>query len=140
MNIQDTPDAFDALLQSRGLSTETAPLDALVASLAAFFDSHKPSGLADYAGDEDMLMAEWHPPFRAPGFEVLLVRQFISADGAIHQLQITRTYAAPPADLKVPGSSGWQMTGAGLVEATQALVAAVGDTAAQATKSGLQRA
>jgi len=87
---------------------------AAAASLAASTELPRPTGLVDYGGEEDMLLAEWS------GEDVVLSRQWIFSGGCIWQLQIRLHFSgqALPA-----GSTDWQLSAESFLTASAPLVA-----------------
>ena len=116
----------ERLVQS-GTELTRASVSTLLSCLAACYRETTPAELGNDGGEEDMPMVEWYPRFQKPGLEVLLVRQVITLQGSIHQLQIRRAYAEVPEALKRPGSSGWQLSGEALLGATVALATCLED-------------
>ena len=139
MDLQDTPNILEKMISDQGCAAIEAPLSVLLKTLADFAENTHPEGLADYGGEEDMLMAEWYTPFKASGLEVLLVRQFIVQGGAVLQLQVRRRYAHAPATLRVPGASDWQLESPSFLEATSALSQALAGVAPMSTEVVLDR-
>ncbi len=126
MQIAESPDRLLAHLAECGQTLDVLVLSTAAEVMAAFFDGDQAEGLASYGGEEDMLIAEWAPPFRAEGLEVILTRQWIAATGAIWQLQLRLHY---PEVTLAPGSTDWQGTSAGFLTGLAGLIGELADRA-----------
>ena len=142
IDLHDALTAYEDFLDQREVDLMTDSLESLIVCHADFFELLKLKGLAPYGGDEDLLMAEWYPRFKAQGIEVLLVRQWILEDGSVYQLQLRRIFAERPQGLVIPGSSGWRLNGSDLIESTAEFVGALNvvlNVAPEATRLSLEK-
>ena len=123
---------FERWRGDRAIHSASAAVEALV----AFWTEHKARGLAAWAGEEDMLMAEWGASFENPSTEIQmhLVRQIATESGECWQLAIDLTFPRSVDPHMQLRGTDW-VVGLQLVEKSRDLVGALGHADAIGVRS-----